>query len=135
MFLICNSKGSPEYKQRVTEDICNQCRVREGANQKENRTVVDKPFNLRPRFMPDGVIVYPKRGWEPPPVPIGYRRKSENLKSVDAWIFIPTMPICLQRTHEVEYGHCGACKITYYCQRDKGVRIHDLSTCNKCLGV
>lgn len=135
MFFICNHKDSVEYKNRVTEDDCNSCFSREGANQPEDRIVANKPFNLRPRFMSDGVIAYPKRGFEPPPVPPGYRRKSEDLKSSDAWILIPTLPACPQRTHEVEYGTCGACKITYYCQRDKGDRIHDLSTCNKCLGL
>lgn len=29
-------------------------------------------------------MVYPKRGWEPPPVPSGYKRKSDNLRQVHA---------------------------------------------------
>jgi hypothetical protein len=86
--------------------------------------------------MADGVIAYPKRGWEPPPVPVGYRRKSKDLKCSDAWIFIPVLPVCQHRTNEIEYGYCGAVKISYFCTKDtERVRIHDLSTCNKCLGL
>jgi len=136
MFFICNCPDGPEFKQRVTEDDCNPCFFREGVNQPENRIVVNKPFNLRPRIMTDGVIAYPKRGWEPPPIPVGYRRKSEDLKSSDAWIFLPVLPVCLDRHQEIEYGHCGACKITYFCTRGlERIRIYDFTTCNKCLGL
>jgi hypothetical protein len=135
MFFICNCPDAKEFKNRVTEDDCNPCSNREGANQPEQRPMPSQTNHGRPRIMTDGVIAYPKRGWEPPPVPEGYRRKCADLKNSDAWIFIPVLPNCPQRTHEVEYGHCGACKITYFCQRDKGARIYDLSTCNKCQGL
>lgn len=83
----------------------------------------------RPRFMKDGVMAYPKRGWEPPPVPAGYRRKSDNLRSADAWIFIPLLPECRHRQRTVSYGPCGAASITYTCQ---GVALVDLSCCHTC---
>lgn len=69
----------------------------------------------RPRFMADGTIVYPKRGWEPPPIPAGYRRKSDNLRSADAWIMLPVLPDCQQRQIITKETPCGAVKITYRC--------------------
>jgi hypothetical protein len=83
----------------------------------------------RPTKATDGTLVYPKRGWEPPPVPAGYIRKTTDLKSADAWTFIPILPPCEDRTSETETGHCGAQAIKYSC---KGRRIHDLSRCIKC---
>jgi hypothetical protein len=138
MFFICNQRDCPDYKKRVTEDICNSCSHREGANQSEQRSMAEDTTHGRPRFFPDGTIAYPKRGYEPPPIPPGYRRKCADLKNSDAWIFLPVLPACRDRKHEIEYGHCGACKISYYCANNHEgikVRIHDLSTCNKCIGL
>jgi len=83
----------------------------------------------RPHRMSDGTLVYIKKGWEPPAVPEGYRRKSNNLKSPDAWILIPVLPPCETRESTEEMGRCGAIKIMYHC---RGARIHDLTTCHKC---
>jgi hypothetical protein len=44
------------------------------------------------------------------------RRKSPNLKSADAWIFIPVLAPCEHRVHNVSYTPCGACKISYECK-------------------
>ncbi len=87
------------------------------------------PTHGRPRIMVDGVMTYPKRGWEPPPVPAGYRRKSANLRTADAWIFIPLLPVCEYRIQTISYGSCGAASITYTC---KGNPLVDLSGCHTC---
>ena len=87
----------------------------------------------RPRLLSDGTITYPHRGWEPPPVPAGYRRKSADLKSADAWIMLPVLPACEDRCMTPAFGPCGACKITYTCA--KGTPLYDLSTCNRCQGL
>jgi hypothetical protein len=83
----------------------------------------------RPNKATDGTLTYPQRGFEPPPVPAGYRRKTANLKIADAWTFIPILKPCGHRTHETETGSCGAQSIKYFC---KGTRIHDLSRCDRC---
>lgn len=83
----------------------------------------------RPNKAADGTIIYPQRGWEPPSIPAGYRRKTTDLKSADAWTFIPLMEPCEHRTMETETGHCGAQSIKYFC---KGVRLYDLSICHRC---
>jgi hypothetical protein len=136
MFFICNCAESPEFKRRVTDDECNPCSFRNGANEPEQRTMPEEKTHGRPRIFSDGTIAYPKRGWEPPPCPVGYRRKSEDLKNSDAWTFLPVLPVCSDRHREVEYGRCGAASITYFCTRGpERIRIYDLSTCNKCLGL
>ena len=83
----------------------------------------------RPRIMKDGVMTYPKRGWEPPPTPAGYRRKTTNLRSSDVWIFIPLLPMCHHRIQTISYGSCGAASITYTCKDNPLV---DLSGCHTC---
>lgn len=85
--------------------------------------------DLKPRIMTDGTICFPKRGFEPPPVPAGYRRKSNNLRNPDAWIMLPILKPCEHRTTSIEYGECGSCTIIYFC---KGDRLYDLSKCIKC---
>jgi hypothetical protein len=83
----------------------------------------------RPQKAPDGTLTYPQRGFEPPPVPFGYRRKTTDLKNADAWTFIPIIPPCDDRTHETTTGNCGAQSIKYFC---KGIRFYDLSKCGRC---
>ncbi len=83
----------------------------------------------RPHRMSDGALVYIKRGWEPPAVPDGYKRKSNDFKSPDAWVMIPVLPLCRTRTFTEEKGSCGATKITYYCD---GQRVRDLTKCWRC---
>jgi hypothetical protein len=83
----------------------------------------------RPNKAVDGVLTYPQRGWEPPPEIAGYRRKSNNLKSPDAWTFIPILPPCEYRSIKEKIGQCGAISIKYFC---KGTRINDLSICGRC---
>ena len=69
----------------------------------------------RPRETSDGELVYPKRGWEPPPVPDGYRRKSPDLRTSDAWVMIPILPECNVREPRIEYANCGAARYSYFC--------------------
>lgn len=47
-----------------------------------------------PKILGDGTIIYQKVGWEPPPVPVGYRRLSDDLKSPDAWTLVRKEPLC-----------------------------------------
>ena len=83
----------------------------------------------RPNKATDGTITYPYRGWEPPPVMDGYRRKTNDLKSPDAWTFLPIIPPCEHRTSVTETGSCGAQSVKYSC---KDMRLYDLSRCWGC---
>ncbi len=49
-----------------------------------------------PRVFPDGTLCYPKKGL-PPPEMEGYRRKSNNPRSYECWMFIPLWQDCCFR--------------------------------------
>jgi len=85
--------------------------------------------HARPRIFKDGVIAYPKRGWEPPLAPAGYKRKSDNLKSPDAWVFLPILDACGHRTQSITYSACGAAKITYHCDLHGTVQPPQCQSC------
>lgn len=70
----------------------------------------------RPRIFADGIVSYPKKGWEPPPPIEGYRRKSENARSADAWTFVPEWPACVHRTIEYVEKPCGAINVVARCK-------------------
>lgn len=152
VMVICMNGEHPNFKKLVTPEICESC-LATGTPSERPQGVHTQPLGNtsdeadsaagtsqagshgmseshgRPRFLSDGTIAYPKRGWEPPPVPAGYRRKSANLQSADAWVMLPVMTPCEHRSTSTAYGPCGACKISYFC---KGQRIHDLSICTRC---
>ena len=50
--------------------------------------------DTRPNILDNGTIVYARVGWEPPPVPPGYQRKSHDLTSDDAWVLVRKEPLC-----------------------------------------
>ena len=101
----------PEYYQakQVAPETCLAC--------PECEKGFDPKISMqeRPREMSDGSLVYIKRGWEPPSVPDGYRRKSENLHSSEAWVMLPILPECSRRWKKTTYSKCGAARITYLC--------------------
>jgi len=71
---------------------------------------------IRPRKLPNGIIVYPKRGWEPPPSIEGYTRQSNNPRRIGAWIFIPDWKHCKYREeHTVKRTNCGCETFVYSC--------------------
>ncbi len=72
-------------------------------------------MHMIPRLLPDGVLVYPKKG-TPPPVPEGYRRKSDNLTSPDAWIMLPLWRDCPFRICETSRREdCRCITYVYFC--------------------
>ena len=85
--------------------------------------------HLKPRIFENGTIAYPKRGWEPPPVPAGYRRKVDDLRSSDAWIFLPDLSPCKNRSKVIKYSACGAANIQYQCELFDHVQP---PTCQQC---
>ncbi len=82
---------------------------------------------LRPRKLADGSIMYPKRGWEPPPPIPGYTRKSHNPKSADAWVFIPDWNACKYRKELIVNREGCQCEtMVYECQHKSkvGLRVN-----------
>lgn len=60
-----------------------------------------------PEITPLGSLVYPRTGWEPPPCPPGYQRKSDDPKSDDAWVLEPMGTAC--KHLQISFGEVGAC--------------------------
>lgn len=60
--------------------------------------------------MSDGSVVYPKKGFEPPPPIDGYERDPGN-----EWRFKPLWPACKARTQVIGHKPCGAIHIVTRC--------------------
>lgn len=89
VFHLCNHPAAGQYKQRVKRPICEACPLR----------LEEEEPQFKAEILADGTIVYEKRAgdWEPPREHKGYRRKSTDSKSPDAWVFIPEWPSCPNR--------------------------------------
>jgi hypothetical protein len=120
----------------VTPDHCKACVLRvpkkEHADKTANRPTI-RDFQ-EPKLMDDGSLVYPRTGWEPPKVPEGYRRKSDDIRSSDAWVFIPEWPGCVDRVMSNTVSACGCVHINAFCgsktAENKGKQIN----VNACVG-
>lgn len=62
------------------------------------------------RIMPDGSVVYVKKGWEPPPDIPGYRRDPN-----DKWKFLPLWVPCKTRAQVKQMKPCGAITVLTVC--------------------
>jgi hypothetical protein len=131
------------YKQKiVTYEICSTCQELDKnlqiISQSEIQPIpIPKPISVRkPQLLKDGTIVYTKEetDWEPPPVPVGYRRKSNNPQSSDAWILIPEKPFCIYIEFEKRpVQSCGCERYFLNCVKDgKKVLILREEICQNC---
>ena len=76
-------------------------------------------FN-KPHVLDNGTLIYPKRGWEPPPPIEGYQRKSDNPKNSDAWIFVPAWANCpFRKAQEVRKEGCRCMTYFHTCTNEK----------------
>jgi hypothetical protein len=127
------------YKQKiVTIETCLACR---GLDKKlsaiQSDFILPKPIPIRkPQLLKDGTIIYPKEktDWEPPPVPVGYRRKSNDPQSSDAWIFVPEKPFCIYAAFEKKQStSCGCERYVLNCIKDgKKIPILSEKICQNC---
>lgn len=75
---------------------------------------------LTPRKLADGTVIYPKCGWEPPPSIEGYRRKSNNPRSIEAWMFVPEWVDCSFRAEETRRREsCRCLTLVNVCKHPK----------------
>lgn len=84
----------------------------------------------RARRLPDGSLLFKKKGWEPPPVPEGFKRDPKN-----AWHFVPTFPLCEFRIQTHRMKPCGAIDMITVCNcPDCPLRQNTVveSQCNAC---
>ena len=92
-------------------------------------------MNNLPRFLSNGVAIFPKRGQEPPPDMEGYQRRGTNPRTMDAWIFIPQWQECQwrQRTAVARDAGCKCPRIIMYCKHPEGTNTPaELAICNAC---
>ena len=62
-----------------------------------------------PTLKEDGTLVFEKVGWEPPPLPIGYTRESNDPQSIGAWTLVPKVPLCRDLNMKIVKNDAG-CK-------------------------
>lgn len=86
---------------------CIPCEAKAEARARSGGT--QKSF-ARPRLMPDGSFVYPKKGFEPPPPMAGYTRDPGN-----HWRFIPQWLPCKDRISTLQMKKCGAYDMLMVC--------------------
>ena len=86
----------------------------------------------KPHVLDDGTLIYPKRGWEPPPLIEGYRRKSDNPKNSDAWILIPVWKDCKFRKQMQRNKENCRCITFYHVCTNKAVGDNVLVNLNLC---
>jgi hypothetical protein len=97
----------------------------------------EKQANARefgePTIGPDGTLTYPRNGgWEPPRTPTGYRPKSTDWRSDDAWVFIPTWPPCVDREMANTVAPCGCIQINAMCASKESKRAGLSVTVEQC---
>lgn len=88
-----------------------------------------------PKLMPSGELVYPRTGYEPPKVPEGYKRKNDDIKHPDAWVFVPQWPPCGDRVMNNSVAPCGCVKINAFCASKhaaKRMQRINVETCVAC---
>lgn len=88
---------------------------------------------LAPQMLDDGSIVYEKVGWEPPPVPRGYKRKSDDLAHRDAWILVRKKPLCKHcKLVRIRRANCDCLKLIFTCTRRGRAKNIQLDECDTC---
>ena len=131
--VACESLGRD-----VTDEVCDACPLRIETDIRppgyRERMVGSRDFQ-EPKVLPDGTMIYPKTGWEPPLCPEGYKRKNEDPRSEDAWVFVPVWPECSARKTVNTIQNCGCVKINSLCtspESDKNGQLVVLSMCQEC---
>lgn len=144
-------------KRRVTTDDCLACQAmtpsvprptssptpedaiglvnphEEHADAPDASQVDEKGSPAVPTVHPDGSLVYEKEGWEPPPCPPGYHRKSEDLKSDDAWILLRDEPLCKHAIlRQVHRASCSCIRIIPTCQYNGQSVDISIGKCEEC---
>ena len=137
--LFCTRAVSPANCQGCIyqEPVMVRPKSRESSEQHpEGAPVALSEGHLRripPTITDDGTIIYQKEGWEPPPVPPGYRRQSEDLSSTDAWVLVRETPLCKHVVlHRVKKKSCGCTSVIFVCtHRGKAENISG-TKCDSC---
>jgi hypothetical protein len=108
--VICTQKGNQWYRKIVTKSICRKCQ--EGIPPETPQEARESDLTITPL----GTLIYARTGWEPPPCPPGYRARSSDTESDDAWILDPDEPMCKHLTlSPADRGSCGYRRVAKRC--------------------
>lgn len=119
----CAHSGCDKFAKDVTPADCAGCILRVAGRLPVPAYILHDSTRdfQQPTLLEDGSIAYPKTGWEPPKCPDGYKPKSTDPKSADAWVFTPLSPPCADRHQYNGTLPCGCIKVTQVCvSRDSG---------------
>jgi hypothetical protein len=109
-----------QYKNNINETICKKCILRQPIPSQNKICKEHPPFNpiwQCPYYDDDNKIIYPfVENVQPPPIPKGYTRKSNNLQTQDGWTFISLWNICLYRNFTNRLTPRGDIQIKAYCK-------------------
>ncbi len=111
VMIICMDKDRPNFKKLVTPEICGNCSP--GAPPEKPQ----KPHMSGVEITPQGTLIYQRGGWEVPPIPPGYERRSSDPDSDDSWILDPVDAVCEHlELSPAEVGSCGYQRIKRRCK-------------------
>lgn len=115
-FEQCFHQSCSKFSLPVIDSDCDICPLRQEVEPRhyEHTFEYDREFGV-PKVLEDGTLVYEQNGWEPPQDHEGYRRKSNDPRSPEAWMFVPTWNPCQHRKFVNGVKPCGCLKINAVC--------------------
>jgi hypothetical protein len=112
--IICTRKGHPTHLQIVSPEMCKKCLSGTPPETPQ------EPHTASLTIDPLGTLTYARTGWEAPPCPPGYIRRSSDLDSDDAWILDPLKPLCKHlKLTPANVGACGYPRVARHCLKIK----------------
>lgn len=117
----CCERGCAFFGREVNCQDCAECPLRIrgfGPLAIDNVPVDPKSRTFKqPRILEDGTMIYEKVGFEPPSLPPGYKRKSDDPHSEDAWVLVPLWPSCKHRESIWQPAPCGCMGLLTFCTK------------------
>lgn len=135
LHMACNHPEAATYGTEVFPQTCGSCVLRatcktDRAHMRVPRKMIEERDFQQPTIEPDGAMVYPKTGWEPPVCPEGY-----HVDPANRWRFIPDWKPCVHRSFDNTVRPCGCISIHAVCHsKESGVQGEQIPyvVCEKC---
>lgn len=130
----CASSVAQNYRNTIDKSICQNCTLRQPLLKPASTSKKHPPIDSiwpEPYYEENGDIVYPFQDEvQQPPVPQGYKRKSEE--GVESWWFITDWDQCSYRQMMNERTPRGNLQINAYCTARKNCTVK-YGECKQCL--
>lgn len=130
----CANSIAQNYKNTIDKSICQNCTLRQPflkpASTSKKHPPIDSTWP-EPYYEENGDIIYPfQDGVQQPPIPQGYKRKSD--KGTESWWFITDWGQCSYRQMMNERTSQGNLQINTYCTARKNCTVK-YEECKQCL--